>query len=87
MSPFTLAPGDTAYYTIEMNLQKDNMSKDWAFTAWGENGPLTVGIQGKTSSEWPEIPRDDSKLPSDEFEIPADDSTPPTDGTDAELAE
>ena len=69
-----------------MNLQKDNMSKDWALTAWGENGPLTVSVQGKTSDTWSEIIRDDSLLPSDEFEIPASDS-PTTGQTDAELAE
>jgi hypothetical protein len=63
------------------------MSKDWALTAWGENGPVTVGITGKTSDVWPEITRDDSQLPSDEFEIPASDSSPPNGQTDAELAE
>ena len=62
------------------------MSKDWAFTAWGENGPVSVSIQGKTSDTWPEITRDDSQLPSDEFEIQGSDSTP-NDGNDAELAE
>ena len=83
---FTLAPGESSTFLIEMNLQKDNMSKDWALTAWGENGPLTVSVQGKTSDTWSEIIRDDSLLPSDEFEIPASDS-PTTGQTDAELAE
>ena len=83
---FTLAPGDSADSIIELNLQKDNMSKDWALTAWGENGPLTVEVSGKTSDVWSEIPRDDSLLPSDEFEIPASDESP-SGQTDAELAE
>ena len=83
---FTLGPGESSTFLIEMNLQKDNMSKDWALTAWGENGPLTVSVQGKTSDTWSTILRDDSQLPSDELEIPASDS-PTTDQTDAEQAE
>ena len=64
------------------------MSKDWALTAWGENGPLSVGINGKTSDVWPEIGRQDSLLPQDELEISSTDtSDPPVGQTDQEKAE
>ena len=85
---FDLAPGETAVFKIELNLQKTNMSKDWALTAWGENGPLSVYINGKTSDVWPEIGRQDSLLPQDEFEIsPSDPIVPPVGQTDKERAE
>ena len=35
-----LAPGDQITYTIELDLNKTGMSKDWAFTAWGEDGTI-----------------------------------------------
>ena len=37
------------------------MTKDWAFTAWGENGAVQVWIRNKPSdTQWPWINRDDS---------------------------
>ena len=53
-----------------MNLEKPNMSKDWALTAWGEAGQVSLVLNGKSNSDsWPLIDRDDSLLPSDEREI------------------
>ena len=71
-----LEPGQSASYTIEMNLQKPNMSKDWALTAWGEDGQVSLFINGKgDSDQWPLVDRDDSLLPSDEKEIESSYST------------
>ena len=65
-----LEPGQSASYTIEMNLEKPYMSKDWALTAWGENGKVSVVINGKgTTDHWPLIDRDDNLLPLNEREI------------------
>ena len=67
---YVLEPGQSATYTIEMNLAKPYMSRDWAFTAWGENGEVSVVVNGKGSSDhWPLIDRDDNLLPENEREI------------------
>ena len=67
---FTLGPGDEEEFTIELDLNKPGMTKDWAFTAWGEDGPLQVFIRNKPSDDqWYFIDRDDSLLPDDEFEV------------------
>ena len=53
-----------------MNLEKPYMSKDWALTAWGENGEISVVINGKgTTDHWPLIDRDDNLIPLNEREI------------------
>ena len=77
MPTIYLAPGASQTYTIELDLNMKGMSKDWSFTAWGENGPITVEVIGKTSDAWPLVERNDALLPLDEFEI--GDPGPPED--------
>ena len=65
-----LGPGVEQEYIIELDLNKAGMTKDWALTAWGENGPLEVFVKDKPSAnQWPWVDRDDSLLPADEFEV------------------
>ena len=63
MRPITLGAGQSQTYTIELDLNKTGMTKDWSFTAWGENGPVEVNVAGKSKHHWPYVNRDDSKLP------------------------
>ena len=34
-----------------MDLERPGMSKDWSFTAWGENGEVEVTVMGKKETE------------------------------------
>ena len=63
MPVITLGPGDSATYIIELDLNKKGMTKDWSITAWGENGPLEVKVNGKAKQHWPHVDRNDSELP------------------------
>ena len=65
----TLGAGESQTYTIELDLNKKGMTKDWSFTAWGENGPVKVNVSGKEKHHWPLVKREDSLLPADEREI------------------
>ena len=49
---YELGPGEEAQYIIQMNTGRKNWSKDWALTAWGYNGEVSVTINGKDRSEW-----------------------------------
>ena len=54
------------------------MSRDFSLTAWGTEGPVKVDLyddQGNLhqKSEFPQVDRDDSALPSGEKEITVDD--------------
>jgi hypothetical protein len=51
---------------LEWDLERDEMARDWSFTAWGEDGPVEVGIDNKISQSFPYVKKDDSKLPEDE---------------------
>ena len=39
------------------------MAVDWALTAWGMQGPVTVELYGKAKDEWNFIERDDGRAP------------------------
>ena len=45
-----LGPGVEQEYILELDLNKAGMTKDWALTAWGENGPLEVFVRNKPSA-------------------------------------
>ena len=47
ITEYVLKPGASTSFTIELDLNKKGMTKDWSFTAWGENGEVEVNIIGK----------------------------------------
>ena len=55
--------GQSIAVAIEINLAKPNMSLDWALTAWGFDGEISVEILLKDKDTWNFIEKDDSQLP------------------------
>ena len=53
-------------FTVEWALHLDGISKDWSVTAWGEVGSVQVTVDNKTSTSFPLVKPDDSRLPADE---------------------
>ena len=73
----TLAPGETRQYTMTLDLDKTGMTPDWAFSAWGEDGAISISVTGSdgndiASDSWPFVQRDDNRLPTSENEIGPD---------------
>ena len=67
MHPIVLTPGEEAEYTLELDLSRQGMTRDWSFTAWGENGTVQVSIPTKGPSKtFPYIYRNDDYLPRTE---------------------
>ena len=64
--PFELGPGEEEKFTVEWALHLDGISKDWSVTAWGEVGSVQVTVDNKTSTSFPLVKPDDSRLPADE---------------------
>ena len=46
LEPEELAPNQEYSYWVELDLSRPEMSKDWSFTAWGENGAVQVTVDG-----------------------------------------
>lgn len=52
------------------------MTKDWAITAWGENGTVQVEIKELNfSDQFPFVTKDDSRLPENEGRSNSSDGT------------
>ena len=67
MPAISLRPGQEQEYTVELDLSRPGISKDWSVVAWGENGDVEVQIDGmrkSQSSKFPHVKRNDSRLPS-----------------------
>ena len=67
LTPITVNANDEVEHTIELDLSRRDMSKDWSITAWGENGPVSIEVVGKGNTDhFPFVRKDDSKLPPSE---------------------
>jgi hypothetical protein len=62
----TLEPGQEIEYIVEIDLDREEMSKDWSITAWGENAPVKINVANRTSSTFNVITEDNTMLPEDE---------------------
>ena len=60
-------------YIVELNFQATGVTKDWSVGAWGESGEIEVTLPGRTSSSFPFLESDNSRLPINENGDPADD--------------
>jgi hypothetical protein len=59
-------PGDEFEYIVEFDMDRQGMSQDWSVTAWGEDGKVQVTVDDMTTSAFPYVEHDDTKLPLDE---------------------
>ena len=64
-----------------MNTGRLNWSKDWALTAWGYNGPVSVTINNKARSEWSGYIESEGE----DVDNGGDDNSDPTDEVDCSL--
>ena len=47
MRPLEFVGGQTHSYILELDMARQGMANDWSFTAWGENGEVSVKIVGR----------------------------------------
>jgi hypothetical protein len=72
----TFDSNEVVDYTIEIDFDREHAPKDWAFTAWGENGEISIEVIGKESDTWADVKQDHSKLPEDEGKEGGDSTNP-----------
>ena len=67
MRPLEFVGGQTHLYILELDMARQGMANDWSFTAWGENGEVSVSIVGRGDTQhFPYIEKNDDLLPSTE---------------------
>jgi len=50
--------GQVIEIELELDLDAGNVTKDWALTAWGELGTVSVTMDGDTTQHFPHIKLD-----------------------------
>jgi hypothetical protein len=66
--PLEFDAGETKNFIIELDLNREGLSKDWSVAAWGEMGPVKVEVEAKgpDTDKFPYVKEDNSKLPENE---------------------
>ena len=54
----SMLPDETLEIELELDLNAGNVTKDWALTAWGELGNVSVTMDGETTQHLPHIKED-----------------------------
>ena len=65
LEPLEFAGNTEHTYIVELDLSRDEMSKDWSFTAWGENGAVQVTVNGVDTQHFPYITKNNDLLPEE----------------------
>jgi hypothetical protein len=67
MDPIEFKAGEKMTFYVELDLNRDEISPDWAVTAWGESGEIKITVDAKGESDkFPYVKQDHSRLPADE---------------------
>jgi len=53
-----MTQGQVIEIELELDLDAGNVTKDWALTAWGELGTVSVTMDGDTTQHFPHIKLD-----------------------------
>jgi hypothetical protein len=51
MDPIEFKAGDEMVFYVELDLEREGLSPDWAVTAWGEDSKVTITVDGKGGSD------------------------------------
>ena len=87
MDPIEFKAGEETVFYIELDLERDGLSPDWAVTAWGEQSKVSITVENKgESASLPYVKQDHSKLPANEGQEEGDNSDDDT-GNNEKAAE
>jgi hypothetical protein len=82
MDPIEFKAGEEMVFYVELDLNRDELSPDWAISAWGESGEIKIRVDGKEESDhFPYVKQNHSKLPANEGQEEGDGDS--SDGDDA----